>query len=163
VATTKEAALEWMEVEALRRMVKRWEDDQKGAVVVTDQDSKMAKVIRESRWNVKHEYDPTHGKKALDRHCQGLPKEERQLLYGLGKRSQDWFNHVLHQLIPRDKKTEMWENTLNHNCGDHSKCHHPAHQDYQSKNRDMPEAQASLRRCLTEGSKIIQEVDPVIR
>jgi cell shape-determining protein MreC len=44
-----------MEVEALRRMVKRWEDDQKVAVVVTDQDSKMAKVIRESRWNGKHE------------------------------------------------------------------------------------------------------------
>jgi hypothetical protein len=50
-ATTNEAAMEWngMEVEALRRMVKRWEDDQKVAVVVTGQDSKMAKVIRESR------------------------------------------------------------------------------------------------------------------
>jgi hypothetical protein len=40
-----------MEVEALSRMVKRWEDDQRVAVVVTDQDSKIAKVIRESRWN----------------------------------------------------------------------------------------------------------------
>jgi hypothetical protein len=52
--------------------------------VVTDQDSKMAKMIRESRWNVKHEYDANHAEKALDRHSQELPKEERQCLYGLG-------------------------------------------------------------------------------
>jgi hypothetical protein len=55
----------------------------------------------------------------------------------------------------------MWENTLNHHRGDHSKCHHPAHQGYQWKNRDMPEAQASLRRYLAEGSKIIQNDDPL--
>jgi hypothetical protein len=53
----------------------------------------------------------------------------------------------------------MRENTLNHYCGDHSKCHYPAHQGYQWKNRDMPEAQASFRRYLAEGSKIIQKVD----
>jgi hypothetical protein len=120
----------------------------------------MAEVIRESRWNVKHEYDANHAKKALDRYCQGLPKEERQLLCGLGKPSRDWFNHALHQAITRDKKIEMCENTLNHYCGDHSKCHHPAHQGYQWKNRDMPEAQASLQRYLAEESKVIQKVNP---
>jgi hypothetical protein len=73
-----------MEVEVLRRMAKRWKDDQKVEVVVTDQDSKTAKVIRESHWNVRHEYDANHTKKALDRYCQELPKDERQLLYGLG-------------------------------------------------------------------------------
>jgi hypothetical protein len=55
----------------------------------------------------------------------------------------------------------MWENTLNHYCGDHSKCHHLAHQGYQWTNLDISEAQASLRLCLAEGSKIIQEVDPL--
>jgi hypothetical protein len=44
-----------MEVEAQRGKAKRWEDDQKVAVVVRDKGSKMAKVIRESRWNGKHE------------------------------------------------------------------------------------------------------------
>jgi hypothetical protein len=38
----------------------RLEDDQKMAVVVKDQDSKM--VIGESRWNVKHEYKANHDK-----------------------------------------------------------------------------------------------------
>jgi hypothetical protein len=52
-----------MEVEAQRRTAKRWEDDQKVGVVVTHQDSKMAKVIRESRWNAKHEYDANHAKR----------------------------------------------------------------------------------------------------
>jgi hypothetical protein len=52
----------------------------------------------------------------------------------------------------------MWENAFSHSCGDHSKRDHPAHQGYQWKNRDMPEAEASLRRYLAEGSKIIQEV-----
>jgi hypothetical protein len=116
----------------------------KVGVVVTDQDSKMAKLIRESRWNVKHNYDANHAKRALNPCCQVLPKEEQQLLYGLGKRSRDWSDHVVHQPIYRDKKVEMWENTLNQFSGDHSKCHHPAHQGYQWKNRDMPEAQASL-------------------
>jgi hypothetical protein len=76
-------------MEALRRMVKRWEDDQKVAVAVTGRDSKVAKVIRESRWNVKHEYAANHAKKALDRYYEENTKEERQLLYGLGKRSRD--------------------------------------------------------------------------
>jgi hypothetical protein len=72
-----------MEVDALRPMVKRLEDDQKVAVAVTDQDSTMAKVIRQSRWKIKHESDANHAKKALDCHRQDLPKEERQLPYGL--------------------------------------------------------------------------------
>jgi hypothetical protein len=87
-----------MEVEAKKRMVKRWENDQKVLVVVTD------------------------------RYCQEIPKEERQLLYELGRRSRNWFNHAVHQPIARDKKIEMWENAFNHSCNDHSKCDHPAHQ-----------------------------------
>jgi hypothetical protein len=66
----------------------------------------MAKVIRESRWNVTHEYDANHTHKALHPHCQEFPKEERQLLYGLGRRSRDWFSHVLHQHIARDKRSK---------------------------------------------------------
>jgi hypothetical protein len=49
----------------------------------------------------------------------------------------------------------MWESTLYHYCNDHFKCDHPAPQGYQWKNRDMPEAQASLRRYLAEVSTII--------
>jgi hypothetical protein len=81
-------------------------------------------------------------------------------LYGLGRRYRDWFNHVLHRPIARDKKIEMCENAFNHHCGDHSKCDHPKYQGYQWKNRDIPEAQASLRPYLTEGSKIIQKLNP---
>jgi hypothetical protein len=51
----------------------------------------------------------------------------------------------------------MWENAFNHYYGDHTKCDHPAHQGDQWKKRDMPEAQMSLRRYRTEGSKIIQK------
>jgi hypothetical protein len=65
-----------MEVEAVRPIVKRREDHQKVALAVKDQDSKMAMVIRESRWNVKNKYDANHAKKALDRYCQGFPKEQ---------------------------------------------------------------------------------------
>jgi hypothetical protein len=125
----------------------------KVVVVVTDTDSKMVKVIRESRWNVRHEYDANNTLKVLDRYCQELSKEERQLVYGLERRSRDCFNHVMHQPIASDKKIEMQENPLDNYCGDHTECNHPAHQAYQWKNRDMPEAQASLRRYLTEGSK----------
>jgi hypothetical protein len=105
----------------------------------------MVKVIRESRWHVRHEYDANHTKKALDRYCQEILKEERQLLHELGRRSRDWFNHVLHQPIARDKKIEMRENAFNHYCGDYSTCVHSAYQGNQWKNWDMPEARTSLR------------------
>jgi hypothetical protein len=121
----------------------------------------MAKVNRESRWNGRHEYGANHIKEAPDRHCQELPKEERPFLYGLGKRSRDWFDHVLHQAIPRDKKIEIWENTLHHYCGHDSKRHHPEHHGYQWKDRDMPEPQAGLQWYLAEGPRIIQKVGPL--
>jgi hypothetical protein len=68
-------------------------------IVMTDQDSKMAKVIRESHWNVKRKYDADQAKKALDRHYQELPKEVLQLPCGFGKPSRDRFNHVPPQPI----------------------------------------------------------------
>jgi hypothetical protein len=57
-------------------MVKRWEYDQKMAVVATGQDSTMAKVIRESRLNVRRECEANHAKKALDCYSQESPKGE---------------------------------------------------------------------------------------
>jgi hypothetical protein len=74
-----------MEVETMRRMVCRWEDDQEVSTVITDQDSKLTKLIREPRWDVDHEIDANHAKKSLDRHEEHFPKEERQHLHGLGR------------------------------------------------------------------------------
>jgi hypothetical protein len=81
------------------------------------------------------------------------------MLHRPGRRSRDSFNCLLHYPIAAGKKIEMWENALNHYCSDHFKCDHPAHQRYQWKNRDIPETQATLRGCLVEVSKIIQNVD----
>jgi hypothetical protein len=64
----------WMEAEAMRRMIGRWKDDQQVKTVVTNQDSKLGKVIRESRWNIEHEFDANHAKKSLDRYHARLPK-----------------------------------------------------------------------------------------
>jgi hypothetical protein len=120
----------------------------------------MAKVIRESRWDVVHEHDANHAKKTFDRDCQAFPREERRLLYKQARRSRDRFHHFLHQPIARNKTIKMWENTLNPDCGDHSKCNHRSHQGYQWKNRDKSEARKSLRQHLTQGSNIIQKTDP---
>jgi hypothetical protein len=66
-----------MEVEAMRRMVKRREDGQKVAVVAVEQNPRMAKEIRKSNWNVKHKYHVNYGKRELNGYCRELPKEER--------------------------------------------------------------------------------------
>jgi hypothetical protein len=116
-----------MEVEALRRIVKREEDDQKVAIAVTDQDSEMANVIRESSWNVGRKSDANCAKKPLLGYCQELPKEERQLLYRVWGPARDWFNHLRYHSMPQDNKIETRENTLNHYCRDYSTCHHRAH------------------------------------
>jgi hypothetical protein len=55
---------------------------------VTDQDSKIAKVIRESRWNAKHEYDANHAKKALDRYS-------RSDGFRMGSRSVLWTGSIM--------------------------------------------------------------------
>jgi hypothetical protein len=44
-------------------VAKEWENNQKVVVAMADQDSKMAKVIHESRWKVTHERDPNHTKR----------------------------------------------------------------------------------------------------
>jgi hypothetical protein len=43
------------------------------------------------------------------------------------------------------QKDRMWEKALNHYCGDHSRCDHPAYQSYHWNKRDIPEAQINLR------------------
>jgi hypothetical protein len=55
----------------------------------------MGEMIRGSCRNVRHKY-ANHSKKVLDRYYEELPKEEQQLLDGLGRRPWDWFNHILH-------------------------------------------------------------------
>jgi hypothetical protein len=55
-----------MEVETMRRMVKRWEDDQKVAIVVINQSTKMDNVRHASCWNVRYEYDADHAKSIAD-------------------------------------------------------------------------------------------------
>jgi hypothetical protein len=64
----------------------------------------------------------------------------------------------LHQPIAHGKKVEMWDKAYSHYCGDQPKCDHPAYQSDQWKNGDTPEAQASLRWYLAEGSTIIQKL-----
>lgn len=150
-----------MEVEAMRRMIGRWEGDQKVETVITDQDSKLAKVIRESRWDVRHDVDSNHAKKSLARYVERLAPELRRHLFGLGKRLSDWFNHVIHQRISREEKVEQWENAFQHYRGDHGKCPDPEHTGYLWRNRDDPEAQETLRGYLAAGSDIIRKVDPL--
>jgi hypothetical protein len=150
-----------MEVETMKRMIHRWEDDRKVRTIITDQDSKLGKVIRESRWNVNHEFDANHAKKSFERYQERLPKEERQYLDGLDQRLKNWFNHVLHQPIPREKKVETWESAYGHFCGDHTGCPNPTHQGYQWRHRDDPAARETLTRYLAEGSKVIRKVDPL--
>jgi hypothetical protein len=41
--------------------------------VIIDQDSKLAKVIRESRWDGNHEIDPNHAEKSLDQYRLSFP------------------------------------------------------------------------------------------
>jgi hypothetical protein len=84
-----------IEVGALRRIVKRWEDDQQVAVALTDQESKIAKEIRESRGNARHGYDANHAKKArppLSATSKGRATASVQ--------TRDGFNHARRRPIP---------------------------------------------------------------
>jgi hypothetical protein len=59
-ATTRKAVVEWNESGNNEANGEEMGRRSKVATGVTDQDSKMAKVIRESRCNVKHEYNVNH-------------------------------------------------------------------------------------------------------
>jgi hypothetical protein len=142
-----------MEAEAMRRMVGRWENDRKVKTVVTDEDMKLAKVMRESRWDLDDEMNANHAKKSFDRYQQRLPKEECQHLYlcGPDQRLRNWFNHVLHQPIPREHRIEAWESGKGHYCGDHTRCPDPAREGCQWRYRDDPDTRETLKGYLSEG------------
>jgi hypothetical protein len=150
-----------MEVEAMKRLVNRWEDDEKVDTVITDQDSKLGKVIRDSWWGVKHEFDANHAKKSLNRYRESLSKQQRQHLSGLGQRLDSWFNHVIHEPVDREQRVAMRENAYDHYCGDHTRCPRPGHEAYGWTHQKSPEARQTLKRYLAEGSKIIRKIDPL--
>jgi hypothetical protein len=65
-----------MEVEAQRQMVKRSMDNQKVSVMMTGQDSQVAKETREFPWNLRQESNANHTKEALKHYCQKPLREK---------------------------------------------------------------------------------------
>jgi hypothetical protein len=138
-----------MEVEAMRRLIVRWEDDHKVRMVITDHGAKMGKVIREPTWQVEHECDAHHAKSSLRRFYENkLSASERQHLYGLGDRLTIGFNTVLYEPISRDPRTELSANTDDHYRGLHAKCRDSHHQGDRWRHRNDPDPQLTMLRLL---------------
>jgi hypothetical protein len=103
-----------MEVAGIRIILERWLNDSKVVTIVHDKDSKISKAIRDSGWDVEQKIDANHACKSLRRCWTSLTKKEKDLLYGLKDRLENWLNFVLHQDLPVYEKEQLWMNAKSH-------------------------------------------------
>jgi hypothetical protein len=150
-----------MELAATEKLLKRWINDPKVAVIVHDKDSKITKLIRESNWSVLQSYDANHAHKSFRRAWDGLPKEERDLLYGLKERLDNWLTHVLYLNQDIEKKKQIWLRAKEHFSGNHTMCSHKE-TDFIWKNANNTNALNVLEKLLKKGLDIIDSVNPLL-
>jgi hypothetical protein len=105
--------------------------------VITDQGSKLGKIIVESRWHVAHHLDTNHAVKTFDRHWEEMGEDEKRLPHGLKDRIMKWLNRILHSNETKEKKIYIWENCLCHYSGNHKTYLNTTHARYLWRKRKI--------------------------
>jgi hypothetical protein len=111
-----------MEVEALHRLIARWNGNPLVVGYVHDSDSKASKAIRDAGWRIDEYYDPNHISKSFDRKWLKGPHEH---LKGLQMKIRKWFNFLSRSDFPPEQRIAFWMNTTQHFLGHHEAC--PSH------------------------------------
>lgn len=115
-----------MEREALRRMIPRWQTDQRVIGYCHDNDGKTRKTIRDFGWNITEFLDRNHLMKSFDRTYDKF--EHKKLLRGLKDRLRHWMLILLGEDITLERKKYFWEVvTVEHFSGHHEHC--PEHKE----------------------------------
>jgi hypothetical protein len=105
-----------MEVEGVRRLIRRWKDDPKVVAFCHDRDAKTARIIREL-WGIAEFLDKNHVTKCFDRRI-----EKISLLSGLKTKLRKFFKVILKLDDGIDQKKAYWANALQHYQGNHNHC-----------------------------------------
>ena len=117
-----EGASNGMECEGLRRIIPRWITNARVTSYVHDKDAKSRNVIAQLGWNVTEKLDTNHVMKSFRRKFQKHQKMSPTRLRGIKSRLERFFQSLLRLDEPIDVKTMLWENSVLHFSGDHSKC-----------------------------------------
>jgi hypothetical protein len=105
-----------MEVEGVRRLIRRWKDDSRVVAFCHDRDAKTASTIREL-WGIDELLYKNHVTKSFDRKLDKVP-----LLNWLKTKLRKFFKVVLKLDEGIDQKKAHWVNALQHFQGHHKHC-----------------------------------------
>jgi hypothetical protein len=108
-----------MELEALKRLLKRWVGDENVSGVVHDNDAKASKLIHDLKWKVDEYFDPNHVYKQFERRWNSCPHKH---LRGVHARLQMWFRYLMQCDCSIEQKQKLWMNSLEHYKGNHKDC-----------------------------------------
>lgn len=126
---------------------------------VHDNDAKSRKIINESGWQIKEYLDPGHCLKSFDRKLQKFQKKNGNILNGIEESLKRWMNVLIKYDATVDEKKRLWQNSINHYCGDHRGClwAHPNARIWD--NAGNPQARALLQKFLSDTEFILEYCD----
>lgn len=168
---TFEGASNQMEIECVKKIVKRLKGNSKIIGYVHDQDSKLSKFMEEN-WNIKEYIDPNHANKSFnnkfDSYKQGNKKDVKKgVLNGVQKSLTKYRNILIKSNFSEEEKISLWFNAIEHYKGNHKFCIHEPYNNKEEEYKDLPkwarninnEKLNALRIFLNDTVKYINKVN----
>ena len=111
-----------MEAKGLEAAVETLRNIPEIVAYVHDNDAKARKIIRQAGWEIREFLDPGHCLKSFDRKLQNFEKKNDFILKGIEGNLRHWVWILISIPYSIEQKVQLWQNTVNHMCGDHSHC-----------------------------------------
>ena len=113
-----------MEAAGVHEMITRLMHIPKIVGYVHDDDGKARTLIQRSGWGITEYLDPGHAKKSFLRSLQKFEKDHGKILRAIEGPLEHWMMILIHSEFTVEQKVQLWENTLSHMAGDHTRCIH---------------------------------------
>jgi hypothetical protein len=136
-----------MEVEALKRLIPRWMNDDRVSGVVHDNDARATKAMSDLGWKPTEMFDPNHVCKQFETKWNNCRTTH---LRGIHAPLLAWFRHVIQGDFTAEQRAEMWQNSLEHFKGNHAKCPREHPKSFHAHLIKGPEAAAELQHVLNQ-------------
>lgn len=111
-----------MEGEGLRKMIPRWINNKNISSYVHDKDVKIAKIIRDSGWNITEFIDTNHAMKSFRRKLNKYKNLSPTHFRGIQKKLEKFFQYLLKVDMFIEDKIQLWKNISQHFAGNHALC-----------------------------------------
>lgn len=145
-----------MEAKGLEVAVERLRNDPNIVAYVHDNDAKARRIIGQAGWEIFEYLDPGHCLKSFERKLQNFERKNNGILRGIEGTLKHWVWILISTALPVEQKVQLWQNTVHHMCGDHSRCLPHAPMGVVWDNAATPGAPLALKKFLDRTQFIIE-------